>query len=1837
MESAVARTLLFAFDLWRLLGLLWLMTGCWATICTCPRNQFACAPTSRGECTCIPENWHCDGDNDCGDQSDEKGCKLPTCSELQFACANGRCLDLLLRCDGDNDCGDDSDELDCAPRNCTDEEFKCTNGNCIRKQWRCDGDDDCKDNSDEECAWKTCEPSEFRCEDGTCIPATWQCDQDIDCSDGGDEGDCTLEDVRCQNNEFRCDYARCISSVFRCDGDDDCGDWSDEEGCEEQPECRHGEFRCDSGLCINSAWKCDGDYDCEDFSDEKNCPVFQCTSNQFQCKSGRCIERSWQCDGDDDCSDNSDEENCEHKVICQPGQFRCGDGTCIGQLHTCDKKFDCPDHSDEAPLKRCYFNFTCDEDEEQCEHLCLSGDEGDHCGCKPGFELIEDGKKCKDIDECQQDGICSQDCHNSLGSFYCTCASGYKLKGDKRGCKAVGPAASLLFANRIDIRRVTPDKMEYTYVINGLENAIALDFHHSKGYIFWSDITLDTIKRAYLNGSGAVDIVTSGLESPGGIAVDWIGDKLFWTDAATSRIEVANLDGSSRKCLLWRNLEKPRAIAVHPEQGTIFWTDWGSQPRIERAAMDGSERRMIADTSLFWPNGLTIDYAGKRIYWADAKHHVIESAELDGAKRKKIIDQGLPHPFAITLFEDNVFWTDWHTKSISKANKFTGNKIETVHAHLHFPMDIHTFHPQRQPPIPRYHCNEDNSGCSHLCLPNSTSFSCACPTGFKLLSDNKFCSSLLETFLVFTRRSDIRRISLDVDDWADVVIPLHDVSSAVAVDWDSQNDYIYWSDVTKDTINRAKWDGFGQEVVIGTNLESPAGLAVDWVTHKLYWTDAGTDRIEVANLDGTMRNILIWENLDRPRDIIVDPIGGFMYWTDWGLSPKIERAGMDGSMRTVLIGHNLTWPNGLAIDYENEKLYWADAGMKTIEYSDLNGQNRKVLIAVDLPHPFGLTLHEDRVFWTDWDGQNIQSADKVHGDQRAVVRSGLDNLMDIHVFHRGRQPVPSLCHSHNGGCSHLCLLAPLPGGHRCSCPIGINLMADGRTCTEGMQNFLIFARRTDLRKVSLDVPYFADVVLPISHLKNAIAVDVDLQEKNIYWSDSVLDRIQRASLDGTKVEDVVSKGLDTTDGLAIDSTGRKLYWTDTGNNRIEVAEMDGRHRKVLIWENLDSPRALALHYDIGAMYWTDWGDQPRIERADMDGSQRLLIISDGLGWPNGLAIDRPGSKLIWADAKTNVIEMSDLKGHHRRVLVSNVPHPYGLTVSGNHVYWTDWETQAVHRANKNSGSNSELVRDKLAGLMDIHAIQIDETGVNRCGIDNGGCSHLCLRNSRGYACMCPTGIMLQPDGKTCEEGAQTFLLFASRGSIRQISLDTADNTDVFLPIPDVHNAIAIDFHFAKRQIYFTDVYLDVIRRANMDGSNLETIVDKDLTTADGIAVDWVANNLYWTDTGRNVIEVSRLDGSSRKKIISTGLDEPRAIVLFPRKGYLFWSDWGNIPKIERSFLDGSSRKVIIGTDLVWPNGLTIDHDARRLYWADAQLDRIETSDLNGRYRVQLVQMVTHPFGLAQYGQHLYWTDWQTRSIERVDKDTGKHRFTVQSNIEGLMEVRIVSASRQQGSNPCSFQNGGCSHLCLYRPVGHICACPSYPDDRPCNSDRNWTRSSSSDWLPRRCSEADAYSGRCHIVSIPVQEPSIHSTYVVLTVVLVTISILLGIAIFAWRRRRKRMLETSESTLTFSNPTYSASSGDVTLERRSSPWRRLRNPRNEGNTFNLSREDKLNNLEVAALVTKKVDNSESGSQRSLIPPQSSPSTDVTLSEEASGCAKTLSHRPVVTYSAIETDL
>ena len=52
---------------------------------------------------------------------------------------------------------------------------------------------------------------------------------------------------------------------------------------------------------------------------------------------------------------------------------------------------------------------------------------------------------------------------------------------------------------------------------------------------------------------------------------------------------------------------------------------------------------------------------------------------------------------------------------------------------------------------------------------------------------------------------------------------------------------------------------------------------------------------------------------------------------------------------------------------------------------------------------------------------------------------------------------------------------------------------------------------------------------------------------------------------------------------------------------------------------------------------------------------------------------------------------------------TQVNHPFGLTLLHDHIYWTDWRTNSVYRADVNTGANIVLMAGDLGKPMDIHA------------------------------------------------------------------------------------------------------------------------------------------------------------------------------------------------------------------------------------------------------------------------------------------------------------------------------------------------------------------------------------------------------------------------------------------------------------------------------------------------------------------------------------------------------
>ena len=154
-----------------------------------------------------------------------------------------------------------------------------------------------------------------------------------------------------------------------------------------------------------------------------------------------------------------------------------------------------------------------------------------------------------------------------------------------------------------------------------------------------------------------------------------------------------------------------------------------------------------------------------------------------------------------------------------------------------------------------------------------------------------------------------------------------------------------------------------------------------------------------------------------------------------------------------------------------------------------------------------------------------------------------------------------------------------------------------------------------------------------------------------------------------------------------------------------------------------------------------------IARSTLVGSNYKRIITTDIKWPNGLSIDYEQERIYWADAYYNKIESSDFDGNYRQVL-SMAIHPFALTVHGHFLYWSDWSTKSIYRAEKYRGSNTvALVQNLPKRPMDLQiwSEQRQRCAYNPCGVFNGGCSHICSVSPPGNRteCRCPYGMRLR--------------------------------------------------------------------------------------------------------------------------------------------------------------------------------------------------------------------------------------------------------------------------------------------------------------------------------------------------------------------------------------------------------------------------------------------------------------------------------------------------------------
>ncbi|MCG8461765.1 MAG: hypothetical protein MI919_36245 [Holophagales bacterium] len=201
--------------------------------------------------------------------------------------------------------------------------------------------------------------------------------------------------------------------------------------------------------------------------------------------------------------------------------------------------------------------------------------------------------------------------------------------------------------------------------------------------------------------------------------------------------------------------------------------------------------------------------------------------------------------------------------------------------------------------------------------------------------------------------------------------------------------------------------------------------------------------------------------------------------------------------------------------------------------------------------------------------------------------------------------------------------------------------------------------------------------------------------------------------------------------------------------------------------------------------------------------------------------------------------------------------------------------------------------------------------------------------------------------------------------LARANLDGSGVETILGSLPGFPASVALDVDAEKIYwVEFAGSTTHSVKRANLDGSNLENLVFLDLQgNRNGIALDLEAGKIYWT-LCVGIIRRSNLDGSAVEDLLS-GLGCLGEIAVDPAGGKLYWADAASgDPRIQRSNLDGTDLEDLVVTGLDQPIGIAVDAEAGHLYWADRGAQRIQRSHLDGTGVIDIVTGIEGFWGIA---------------------------------------------------------------------------------------------------------------------------------------------------------------------------------------------------------------------------------------------------------------------------------
>jgi DNA-binding beta-propeller fold protein YncE len=234
---------------------------------------------------------------------------------------------------------------------------------------------------------------------------------------------------------------------------------------------------------------------------------------------------------------------------------------------------------------------------------------------------------------------------------------------------------------------------------------------------------------------------------------------------------------------------------------------------------------------------------------------------------------------------------------------------------------------------------------------------------------------------------------------------------------------------------------------------------------------------------------------------------------------------------------------------------------------------------------------------------------------------------------------------------------------------------------------------------------------------------------------------------------------------------------------------------------------------------------------------------------------------------------------------------------------------------------------------------------------------------------------------------------ANDGSIERADFDGKDVTQI-VPPGETFTPKQLQLDEKNRKLYWCDREGMRVMRANLDGSNIESLVDtsegdsrpgKDIRKwCVGIALDIDGGKLYWTQKGpdnagdgrifRANLEIPKGQSPANRRdieLLYEGLPEPIDLELDLANRTMYWTDRGDPPRgntVNRASMDpaqgnGKKEPVVIFDHLMEGIGIALDLNNGRMFLTDLG-GSVYSANLDGSNRKTVLAAEGNLTGIA---------------------------------------------------------------------------------------------------------------------------------------------------------------------------------------------------------------------------------------------------------------------------------